>query len=98
MRQSDFSFANDIRAAAELGIPRTSRILLVSIIALMSTAVGWAYFAVLDEVKRGNGRVVPSRQIQVVQSLEGGIVLEILAQEGAIVRQGQILMKIDDTK
>ena len=54
----------------------------------MITAVVWAHFAVLDEVKRGNGRVVPSRQIQIVQSLEGGIVLEILVQEGAIVKQG----------
>ena len=53
---------------------------------------------VLDEVKRGNGRVVPSRQIQVVQTLEGGIVGEILVQEGAIVQQGQSLMRIDDTK
>ena len=51
----------------------------------------------LDEVKRGNGRVVPSRSMQVVQSLEGGIVGEILVQEGAIVREGQPLMRIDDT-
>ena len=42
----------------------------------MITGVVWAHFAVLDEVKRGNGRVVSSRQIQIVQSLEGGIVLE----------------------
>ena len=52
----------------------------------------------LDEVKRGNGSVVSSRQIQILQSLEGGIVLEILMQEGAIVKQGQVLMRIDDTK
>ena len=57
----------------------------------------WAHFAVLDEVKRGNGRVVPSRQIQVVQSLEGGIVGDILVQEGAIVQQGQSLVRIEDT-
>ena len=45
----------------------------------------WAHFAILDEVKRGNGRVVPLGQMQVVQSLEGGIVLEIFVPEGAIV-------------
>ena len=98
MQQSDFSFVNDIRAASELRTPRTSRILLVSSIALMAAGIIWAHFAVLDEVKRGNGRVVPSRQIQVLQNLEGGIVRETLVQEGSIVRQGQILMKIDDTK
>ena len=97
MRRSDFAFANDIRAAVELRTPRTSRMLLFATLGLFAVALIWSYFAVLDEVKRGNGRVVPSRSMQVVQSLEGGIVTEILTQEGAIVREGQPLMRIDDT-
>ena len=98
MQPSDFSFANDVRAAVELKTPKTSRVLLACSIALIFVALIWANFAILDEVKRGNARVIPSRQLQVVQSLEGGIVLEILVQEGSFVKQGQILMKIDDTK
>jgi len=98
MRSSDFSFANDVRAAAELKTPRASLILLGTTIALMVVGIIWAHFAVLDEVKRGNAKVIPSRQLQVVQSLEGGIVQEILVQEGDIVKQGQVLMRIDDTK
>ncbi|HXF87109.1 MAG TPA: HlyD family type I secretion periplasmic adaptor subunit [Xanthobacteraceae bacterium] len=98
MRRSDFAFANDVRAAAELDTPRTSRMLLYTTLALLVVGLIWAHFAVLDEVKRGNGRVVPSRQTQVVQSLEGGIVGEILVREGDIVQQGQPLMRIDDTK
>src|SRR5436190_9297220 len=98
MPQSDFAFANDIRAAAALRTPRTSRMLLSTFLALLVAFLVWAHFAVLDEVKRGNGKVVPSRQIQVVQSLEGGIVGDILVQEGAIVKQGQSLMRIEDTK
>jgi membrane fusion protein, adhesin transport system len=98
MQQSDFAFVNDIRAASALRTPRTSRILLLSILALMAVAIVWAHFAILDEVKRGDGTIIPSRQTQVLQSLEGGIVREILVQEGAIVRQGQVLMRIDDTK
>ncbi|WGR92985.1 HlyD family type I secretion periplasmic adaptor subunit [Bradyrhizobium sp. ISRA443] len=98
MGSSDFAFANDVRAAAALRTPRTSRMLLWTSCALLATFVIWAHFAVLGEVKRGSGRVVPSRQIQTVQSLEGGIVGEILIQEGAIVEQGQSLMRIDDTK
>ena len=97
MRQSDFAFANDIRAAVELRTPRTSRMLLTSSIALVVAGLVWANFAVLDEVKRGNGKVVPSRQIQVVQSLEGGIVDAILVQEGSIVQQGAPLIRINDT-
>jgi membrane fusion protein, adhesin transport system len=94
---SDFAFANDVRAAAELRVPRTSRMLLLATSAMLLTALVWAHFAVLDEVKRGDGRVVPSQQIQVVQSLEGGIVEAILVREGAIVQKGELLVRINDT-
>src|SRR5688572_31277522 len=72
--------------------------LLVVSVALLCTFIAWAHFAVLDEVKRGNAKVIPSRQTQVVQSLEGGIIQALLVQEGAIVRQNQPLMTIADTK
>jgi adhesin transport system membrane fusion protein len=98
MPQSDFAFANDIRAAAALRTPRTSRMLLAASLALLVVFLIWTHFAILEEVKRGDGRVVPSRQTQVVQSLEGGIVSEILVQEGSIVQQGETLVRIDDTK
>jgi adhesin transport system membrane fusion protein len=98
IRHSDFAFVNDVRAAAELRTPRTSRMLLVSTLALLGAALVWAHYAVLDEVKRGAGRVVPSRQMQVVQSLEGGIVDAILVPEGAIVQEGDALVRINDTK
>ncbi len=97
MQNSDFAFANEVRAAVELRTPRTSRLLLFWSLALVLVGVVWAHFAILDEVKRGNGRVIPSRQMQVVQTLEGGIVGTILVREGEIVREGQPLMRIDDT-
>ncbi len=58
----------------------------------------WAHHATLDEVTRGLGKVIPSRHVQVVQNLEGGIVSEILVREGEIVQEGQILLRIDDTR
>ena len=98
MRHSDFAFANDVRTAVELRTPRTARLVLWSLIALLVSAGVWAHYAVLDEVKRGMGRVIPSRQIQVVQSLEGGIIKTILVQEGETVKEGQPLVQIDGTK
>lgn len=98
MRQSDFAFANDVRAAIDLRTPRTSRILLVGLLALIASGAVWAHYAVLDEVKRGEGRVIPSRQMQVVQSLEGGIIKNILVQEGDTVQKGQEVVQIDGTK
>jgi adhesin transport system membrane fusion protein len=98
MHATDFAFANDVRAAVELRTPRTSRMLLFAMLALLIAGLVWAHFAVLDEVKRGAGRVVPSRQIQVVQSLEGGIVGAIDVHEGDTVQQNQVLARIEDTK
>src|SRR6516162_3233695 len=98
MHTTDFAFANDVRAAVELRTPRTGRAVLMTTFALMAAGLVWAHFAVLDEVKRGAGRVIPSRQIQVVQSLEGGIVGAISVREGDIVKQDQVLARIDDTK
>ncbi len=97
MAHSDFAFSNDVRAAIQLRTPKTARMLLFALLGLLVAFLVWAHFAVLDEVKRGNGRVVPSRQIQVVQSLEGGIISELLVQEGAIVDQDQPLARIEDT-
>lgn len=98
MQQSDFAFANDVRAAVELRTPRTSSMILFSTLALIVVALIWANFAILDEVKRGNGRVIPTQQMQVLQSLEGGIVGAILVKEGDIVSKGQTVMRIEDIK
>ena len=98
MRESDFAFANQVRAAAELRTPRTARMLLAAAILLLVTGATWAHFAILDEVKRGQGRVIPSQQMQVVQSLEGGLIEAILVQEGDTVQKGQVLARINSTK
>jgi adhesin transport system membrane fusion protein len=58
----------------------------------------WASFAQVEEVTRGEGKVVPSRQLQVVQSLDGGVVSEILVKEGQVVEAGQMLLRIDETR
>lgn len=58
----------------------------------------WAYFAAVDQVVRGNGKVIPSTQIQVVQNLEGGIVKALHVAEGQMVERDQILLSIDDTR
>jgi adhesin transport system membrane fusion protein len=98
MRETDFAFANNVRAAAELKTPRTARLILFTAILLLASGIAWAHYAVLEEVKRGNGRVIPSRQMQVVQSLEGGIIKNILVQEGDTVQEGQVVVRMDGTK
>ena len=78
--------------------PRGARAALWTTGAALAGLLIWASLAQLDEVTKGEGKVIPSRQIQVIQSLDGGIVSEILVQEGQQVQTGQLLLKIDPTR
>ena len=78
--------------------PLRARILLRSIGIAVAIGVMWAAVSRVDEVTRGEGKVIPSRQLQVLQSLDGGVVEEILVREGDIVEANQILLRIDPTR
>ncbi len=72
---------------------------MVRWVALVSVVlVVWAAFAKVEEVTRGDGKVVSSRSLQTVQSLDGGVVTGILVREGQVVEKGQLLLKIDETR
>ncbi|MGI9406565.1 MAG: HlyD family type I secretion periplasmic adaptor subunit [Hyphomicrobiaceae bacterium] len=94
---NDLEFANDVRRALEHRAPRTALVLILAMTIIVASAIGWAWWATLEEVTSGAGRVIPYRQTQVVQTLEGGIAREILVQEGDLVEKDQVLMRIDDT-
>jgi hypothetical protein len=67
-------------------------------LALLVVALLWAALAQIDEVARGEGKVVPVSQNQHIQSLDGGVVSKILVKEGQIVQKGQLLLNIDNTR
>ncbi|HHO46878.1 MAG TPA: HlyD family type I secretion periplasmic adaptor subunit [Desulfobacteraceae bacterium] len=95
---AEVDLTTDIRNSILDQSPPGGRNILWLILVLFVVAVVWAYRSEVEEVTRGQGRVIPSRQIQVVQNLEGGILSEILVNVGEIVDQGQLLLKIDDTR
>lgn len=96
--REDADFMPAVHAATRSGA-RPSAYLLLFIIALFFVIfLSWANVATLDEVTRGDGTVIPSSQIQVVQNLEGGIVAEISVREGEVVDKNQILIRIDQTQ
>ncbi|MDD2834146.1 MAG: HlyD family type I secretion periplasmic adaptor subunit [Methylotenera sp.] len=78
--------------------PLKARVLLYTVAAVLILLIVWAWFAKVDEVVRGDGRVIPSKQVQVIQSLDGGIVSEILVSEGQTVAVGTPLIRIDETR
>ncbi|SMC21477.1 membrane fusion protein, adhesin transport system [Andreprevotia lacus DSM 23236] len=78
--------------------PRGSRLMVWLSLLAMITLLVWAGLSPIDEVTKGEGKVIPSRQVQIVQSLDGGIVQQILVREGEVVQKGQLLLKIDPTR
>jgi adhesin transport system membrane fusion protein len=78
--------------------PVRAKMLVYSIAIVLLVLILWAWFAEVDEITRGEGRVIPAKQVQVIQSLDGGIVSEILVKEGQDVQVGTPLVKIDETR
>jgi adhesin transport system membrane fusion protein len=64
----------------------------------MALFIMWTAVALVDEITKGEGKVIPSSQIQVLQSLDGGIVAEINVKEGQVVDAGQVLLRVDPTR
>ncbi len=87
----------DPAEAEETPGPLFAHILLISVSLFIGAFVVWANYAVLDQVTRGEGRVIPSSQVQVIQNLEGGILAEMLVEEGQTVDRDQVLLRIDNT-
>lgn len=75
-----------------------SRRLVWILAALFAAGLAWAWFAELDEVATGNGRVVPTSREQVIQSLEGGILAKLFVRQDSIVQPGLVLAQLDPTQ
>ncbi len=94
----DIEFMSEVSAATMESSPRTGHSLLLLTALFFVCAFWWASQTELDEVTRGEGKVIPSSKIQIVQNLEGGILSEVLVSEGEIVEKGEVLVRIDDTR
>jgi adhesin transport system membrane fusion protein len=90
----------EVEADALISRQRTHRAqkIVRASIAVLALLVLWAALAKVDEVTRGEARVIPSRQLQVLQSLDGGVVAEIAVQEGQVVEAGQLLLRIEEVR
>ncbi len=99
-RQQTFSleFMPETSAALLMQPTAGGRILIYLITLTMVTFFIWAGFASIDEMARGDGKVIPSSRVQIIQNLEGGIVTDILVEEGQLVEQNQPLLRLDNTR
>jgi adhesin transport system membrane fusion protein len=77
---------------------RTSRMLIWLTAAALFLGIMWAAFFELEEITRGQGRVIPASREQVVQSLDSGILQSMKVREGDAVKAGQVLLRMDDSR
>lgn len=91
-------FELDAQAVMSTAQTYRAQTLVRSALLLVGVLLVWASLAKIDEVTKGEAKVIPSRQLQVIQSLDGGVVSEILVKEGQVVEAGQLLLKIDETR
>lgn len=94
----DHEFMRDVDAATLQAPGALVHGVLWAAAAFIVSAIVWASVSYVGETTVGEGKVIPSSQVQVVQNLEGGIVSEIKVGVGDIVRKNQVLMVIDDTR
>ena len=92
------NMTNNAQWTLETQDVKGSRVLVWLSLLVVVVLVVWASFAWIDEVVRGEGKVVPSRQVQVIQSLDGGVVEDILVRPGQMVEEGEVMLRIDPTR
>ncbi|QOY55685.1 HlyD family type I secretion periplasmic adaptor subunit [Candidatus Sulfurimonas marisnigri] len=95
--EEDLEYMNSVSSAMLMNTTLSTRLMLWIGAFVILWLIYWAYNAEIDALTRGQGKIIPFHQLQVIQNLEGGIVSEILVAEGEEVKKGDILVKIDDT-
>lgn len=98
VRQQDLPLLNDLNAALQ----QERSWGLMFVVGLLATIVlafvVWATFSDLEEVTRGQGRIISSSREQVIQSLDPGVISEMLVKEGDVVEKGQVILRLDDNR
>ncbi|NCT40914.1 MAG: HlyD family type I secretion periplasmic adaptor subunit [Alphaproteobacteria bacterium] len=97
-KAKDTDFMSELEAAHHMRPNKAAILLFISIIALVTCLFFWSAVAKVEEITRAQGSVVPSQDVQVVQSLEGGVLEALLVREGQQVKKGDILMRISDVQ
>lgn len=96
--REDIPFIPDTLAAFFLRPPKVTFLILRGALIFAILAIIWASLSHLDEITNGEGKVIPSGRIQIIQNLEGGIVSKLPVHVGEMVKKGQVVLKLDETR
>lgn len=97
-KSETIDFISESRETAYENAPTTVRFTIYFILTIVISALIWAALSDIDITVNSQGKVIPSSHVQVVQNLEGGIISKIYVKEGNIVKKGQTLVEMDDTR
>ena len=92
------SFELEANEVMSRGRTQRAQLIVHSAVVVLLLLITWAALARVDEITKGDARVISSKQLQLVQSFDGGVVSEILVKEGQVVEKDQLLLKIDETR
>jgi membrane fusion protein, adhesin transport system len=98
LKAGDLAYVSPLRGAQVAEPAPAAMWAVYLLLAVITCAVGWAAVAQVDIVAKANGRVVADGREQVIASLEGGILRELLVREGETVAAGQTLAVLDPTR
>lgn len=95
---ADADFMNDIQSSLLSQRTPGSRLVLWMVLLVLAGGLLWAHFARVEEITKGEAKIISKSREQIIQSLEGGILAEMNVREGENVERGQVLLKIDPTR
>lgn len=98
MASTDIEYMSELRAAVSRRPTILANLILIAVVVFFVLGIVWASWAKVDRVSSGEGRVIPSDRVQVVQNLEGGILSHLYVREGDRVQKGEVLMQLDATQ
>ena len=98
LQRRDLPFVSPVAAAQVIEPAPAALWAVYLLLAAIAVALTWAGFAQVDIVAKANGRIVPDGREQIIASLEGGILRELLVREGQQVSEGQALALLDPTR
>jgi adhesin transport system membrane fusion protein len=98
MSQNNQKFIDSASFSAYEKISFKANLLFFVIIIFLGIMLYWVWVSPIDEIVKGQGKIIPTLRIQNIQSVDGGTILKILVKEGDFVKKNQELLIIDDVR